>query len=120
MKSKPIIRFILEYICINSFLYFATRLFEILIHLVSRGNGVHNGITLESFIEFSWISFIIGSILSCCAINWEYNARRDMRIQDEREIERRQEKLMRLENGTFYKKTVISYKKSYPQDTSTV
>ena len=97
MKSKPIIRFILEYICVNSFLYFATRIFEILITLLIDGYGVHNGVRLESFIEFSLTSFIIGSILSCCALRWEYRIRHNIRIQQDRQMQRDLERELQKE-----------------------
>ena len=93
MKPCKVTRFICEYCCVNLFMYHAVRIFEVLISLLIEGYGVHNGIRLESFLEFSTISCIIALILSSCALKCEYSIRYDIRVQNEREWLRQMEKM---------------------------
>ena len=83
---------LVEFFIINVISYFIIRLFEILFLLVADGNSTHKGINLNLFIEFSFISLIIGCLCSCCALKWEYGVRRSLRIQHINEVKRQMEK----------------------------
>ena len=88
-----IARFILEFIFLETFIYFVVRLFELLIIVLKEGNNIKNGIDLNLFIVFSTISFIISIILTFICLKWEYGIRESLKIQAENELKRKIKKL---------------------------
>ena len=82
-----------EFIWLELVLYFCVRLFELLFIAIGGGGSLNNGVDLKMFMEFSIIAMIISIIFSCCCLKWEYRIRQKLKIQQEREIMRKLEKL---------------------------
>lgn len=83
-----------ELTVLNVVMYFIIRFFEILFSLIASNQTTKFGIDILLFGEFSIASLIIGCILSCCALKWEYNVREKIKIQNEREHERMVKKML--------------------------
>ena len=94
MINPKVVKLFFEFAILNTIMYFIIRFFEILFSLIASNQTTKFGIDILLFGEFSIASLIIGCILSCCALKWEYGVRETIRIQNDREHERMVKKML--------------------------